>query len=116
VCLRWASLGILSIDMPAFFDGVNYISPSKYAAAAVSVKAFTGMEFTCTDIQRLPDGSCSIQTGQQVLDLLNYRTSLASNLGALVAVTVGYRLLAYAVLRLSKADFGITKKVNGLIE
>jgi hypothetical protein len=102
--------------MPAFFDGVNYISPSKYAAAAMSIKTFTDLEFTCTDTQRLPNGSCSIQTGQQVLDLLDFRTSLASNLVALVAVTVGYRLLAYAVLRLSKADFGVTKKINGLIE
>ena len=96
--------------MPAFFKGVNYVSPGKYAAAAMSIKGFTGLEFTCTDAQRLPDGSCPIQTGQQVLDLFNYHTSLALNIGALVAVTVVYRLIAYAVLRLSKADLGVTKK------
>jgi hypothetical protein len=95
-------------------QGANYISPGKYAAASMSIKAFTDFEFTCTDAQRLPDGSCPIQTGQQVLDLFNYHTSLASNIGALVAVTVAYRLIAYAVLRLSKADFGVTKKSSGL--
>ena len=99
--------------MPAFFEGVNYISPGKYAAAAMSIKTFTNFEFICTDAQRLPDGSCPIQTGQQVLDLFNYRTSLASNIWALVAVTVAYRLIAYAVLRMSKADFGVTKKSTG---
>lgn len=106
-------LGILSIDMPAFFEGVNYISPGKYAAASLMIKAFTDFEFTCTDAQRLPDGNCPIQTGQQVLDLFNYHTSLASNIAALVGVTVAYRLIAYTVLRLSKADFGVTRKDPG---
>lgn len=100
--------------MPTFFKGVNYVSPGKYAAASISIKTFTDFEFTCTDAQRLPDGSCPIQTGQQVLDLFNYHTSLASNIGALVAVTVAYRLIAYTVLRLSKADFGVRKKSTGL--
>ena len=96
--------------MPAFFKGVNYLSPGKYVAAALSIEAFTDFEFTCTDAQRLPDGSCPIQTGQQVLDLFNYHTSLALNLGALVAVTVAYRLVAYMVLRLAKADFGVARR------
>ena len=96
--------------MPGFFKGVNYASPAKYVAAVISIKMFTDFEFTCTDAQRLPDGSCPIQTGQQVLDLFNFRTSLASNVGALVAITVAYRLIAYAVLRLFKADFGVTRK------
>ena len=104
--------GILSIDMPAFFKGVNYVSPGKYATGAIAVQAFRNFEFTCTDAQRLPNGSCPIQTGQQVLDLFNYHTSLAVNIGALVAVTVGYRLIAYAVLRLAKADFGVAKKAG----
>jgi len=99
--------------MPKFLKGVNYLSPCKYATAALSIKAFTGFEFTCTDAQRLPDGSCPVRTGEQVLDLFKYHTSLASNLGSLVAVTVGYRLVAYLVLRLSKADFGVTKKDAG---
>lgn len=101
--------------MSAFFKGVNYVSPGKYATASVSIKAFADFEFTCTDAQRLPDGSCPIQTGKQVLDLFNYHASLASNIGALVAVTVAYRLIAYAVLRLSKVDFGVRKKWIGLM-
>jgi len=100
----------MSVDMPALIKGVNYINPCKYAAAILSIKTFTDFEFTCTDAQRLPGGGCPIQTGQQVLDLLNYRMGLASNIGALVAVTVVYRLIAYTVLRLSKVDFGVTKK------
>jgi len=103
----------MSIDMPAFVNGINYFNPCKYAAAALSIKAFTNFEFTCTDTQALSDGSCPTRTGQQVLDLLNYHTSLALNIGALVAVTVAYRLIAYTVLRLSKADFGVTKQDSG---
>ena len=111
--LKSPSLGILSLDMPAFFRGVNYVSPEKYAAAALTIKTFTNFEFTCTDALRLPDGNCPIQTGQQVLDLFNYHTSLASNIAALVGVTVAYRLIAYAVLRLSKTDFGVVRKDSG---
>ena len=99
--------------MPAFFRGINYISPGHYVAVCVSIMAFTNFEFTCADAQRLPDGSCPIQTGQQVLDMFNYHTSLASNIWALVGVTVGYRLIAYAVLRLAKADLGVTKQNAG---
>lgn len=94
--------------MPAFLNGVNHLSPNGYAAAALSINAFTGFEFTCTDTQRLPGGGCPIQTGQQVLDLFNYHTSLALNITALVAVTLAYRLIAYTILRLSKADFCVT--------
>ena len=74
---------------------------------------FKGFEFTCTEAQRLPDGDCPIQTGQQVLDLFNYHTSLSSNIWALVGVVVAYRLIAYMVLRLSKANFGVTRKDTG---
>ena len=76
----------------------------------MAIKSFTNFEFTCTDAQRLPDGSCPIQTGQQVLDMFKYHTSLASNVGALVAVTVGFRLVAYVIVRLSQTDFGVTRK------
>lgn len=99
--------------MPVFIRGVNYGSPLKYAVASLSIKAFTDFEFTCTDTQKLPDGNCPIQMGQQVPDLLNYHTSLTSNICALVGVTVAYRLIAYMVLRLSKADFGVTKRETG---
>ena len=99
--------------MPAFFKGANYSSPLRYIAASLSIKAFAGFEFTCTDVQRLPDGYCPIQTGQQVLDLLDLHTSLASNIVALVAVTVIYRLIAYLVLRISRADIG-AKKNRGM--
>lgn len=103
----------MSIDMPAFFKGANYLSPNKYASTALSIETFKDFEFTCTDAQKLPGSHCAIQTGQQVLDMYNYHTSLASNIGALVGVTVVYRLLAYMVLRLSQADFGVTKKGAG---
>jgi len=103
----------MSIDMFPFFKGVNRLSPNGYAAATLSIKTFKNFEFTCTSAQMLPDGRCAVQTGQQVLDMYNYRTSLASNIGALVGVTVAYRVIAYMVLRLSKADFGVTKKGAG---
>ena len=106
--------GLSSLDMPKFLEGVNYISPLKYAAASLSIKTFTNFNFTCTDTQKLPDGNCPIQTGQQALSLLKLNTSLAPNIGALVAVTVVYRVVAWVVLRLFKADFGVVRRGPGV--
>ncbi|KAI0598439.1 ABC transporter [Biscogniauxia sp. FL1348] len=92
--------GILSIDMPELFRVFNYLSPLKYATAALASFSLRGVAFTCNDGQRLPDGSCAIETGEQVLDLYKLNVDGVVNLIALAATVVIYRLLAWAMLRL----------------
>ncbi|KAI2466210.1 P-loop containing nucleoside triphosphate hydrolase protein [Annulohypoxylon bovei var. microspora] len=92
--------GIMSIDMPALFKAFNYISPLKYATAALAHFTLSGVQFTCEDAQRLPDGQCQIQTGEQVLDLYKLNVNPYVNLGALAATIVVYRLVAWLLLRL----------------
>jgi hypothetical protein len=96
--------------MPKFFKGVNYLSPVKYGAIVLVVQGFRGMEFVCTDAQKLPDGSCPITNGDQVLDLYGYNVRIAPNIGALIAATVIYRLIAYAVLKVTRLHLGIGKR------
>ncbi|KAK6953642.1 hypothetical protein Daesc_005947 [Daldinia eschscholtzii] len=92
--------GIMSINMPKLFKIFNYISPLKYATAVLSPYTLRGVKFTCDDAQRLPDGRCTIETGEQVLDLYKLNVDPIVNIGALAATIVVYRLVAWLLLRL----------------
>ncbi|KAI1100904.1 P-loop containing nucleoside triphosphate hydrolase protein [Jackrogersella minutella] len=92
--------GIMSIDMPTLFKAFNYISPLKYATAALAPFTLRDVAFTCDDSQRLPDGQCQIGTGEQVLDLYKLNVDPVVNIGALAATVVVYRLVAWLLLRL----------------
>lgn len=94
--------GILSIDMPDLFKGVNYLSPIRYATRAVAPYSLEGVDFTCNSEQQLPDGSCPIETGQDVLDLYKFNADPVANIGALAACIVIYRLLAWGLLKLMR--------------
>lgn len=97
--------------MPGFLRALNYLSPLKYAAANLVVYTFHGFNFTCTDAQRLADGSCPINTGDEVLELYGYgSTNPGRNLAYLVVTTVIYRFLAYALLRVTRMHLGIGRK------
>ena len=91
--------GILSIDMPDLFKVVNYVSPIRYATRAVAPYSLRGVEFTCNDSQRLPNGECPIQTGQDVLDLYKLDVDPVINVAALAGCIIVYRLLAWGLLR-----------------
>ncbi|KAJ3981793.1 P-loop containing nucleoside triphosphate hydrolase protein [Lentinula detonsa] len=97
--------GLMSIDMIGFLQGINYISPLKYATANLLPYTLRGMNFTCDDSQRLTDGQCPLSTGEQVLDLYKLNVDPAPMLGALVVATVVYRIAAYLILRFSRTDF-----------
>jgi ABC-type multidrug transport system ATPase subunit len=91
--------GILSIDMPDLFKVVNYVSPIRYATRAVAPYSLRGVEFTCNNSQRLPNGECPIQTGQDVLDLYKLDVDPVVNVAALAGCIIVYRLLAWGLLR-----------------
>ena len=58
-----------------------------------------GVTFTCKDSQRLPDGNCPIKDGKEALKLYDMDKDPKVQLIALAAVTVGYRLVAYLLLK-----------------
>ena len=95
--------GVLSIDMPALFQDLNYLSPIRYATRAVAPYSLRGVQFTCTDAQRLPGGRCPVRTGEDVLRLYNFDVDPVVNVAALAACVVVYRLLAWGLLKVSRA-------------
>ncbi|KAJ4488579.1 P-loop containing nucleoside triphosphate hydrolase protein [Lentinula aciculospora] len=97
--------GLMSIDMIGFLQGINYISPLKYATANMLPYTLRGMTFTCDDSQKLADGQCPLSIGEQVLDLYKLNLDPAPMLAALVGATIVYRIVAYAILRFARTDF-----------
>jgi hypothetical protein len=97
--------GVMSINMPAFLKGVNYLSPLRYAVRNLAPYSLSNILFTCADYQRLPNGQCPIVNGKQVLDLYRLDTDPRLNLAMLGVVTVCYRLLAWGLLRVVRGDW-----------
>ncbi|KAI1122767.1 P-loop containing nucleoside triphosphate hydrolase protein [Nemania abortiva] len=97
--------GIISIDMPRVFKIFNYLSPTKYAVAALARFSLDGVAFTCDDAQRLPDGRCAIETGEQVLELYDLDVNGVTNLIALAGTVLAYRLVAWLLLRLVRTKW-----------
>lgn len=92
--------GVMSIDMPALFVAFNYLSPIRYGVRAFAPFSLRDVVFTCAASQRLPDGRCPIEDGQQVLALYKLDVDAVANIGALAGCTVAYRLVAWGLLKL----------------
>ncbi|KAK5994194.1 putative ABC transporter ATP-binding protein/permease [Cladobotryum mycophilum] len=97
--------GILSIDMPALFRYFNYLSPIRYQARGIAYYSLHGLSFTCKDDQRLQNGSCPIETGDQVLDLYKFHDDPVMYIVGMAACTVAYRLLAWILVKLVRGKW-----------
>jgi hypothetical protein len=104
--------GVMSINMPSFLKGVNYLSPLRYAVRNLAPYSLSNILFTCSQGQRLPDGKCPIENGKEVLGLYRLDTDPRLNLAMLGVVTVCYRLLAWGLLRVVRGHWkwGGTRK------
>ena len=96
--------GIMSPDVPDVLRGINYISPVMYSVSNMAPYTMKDRVFTCSDAQRLPNGSCPIETGEQVLDLYNQDKNAAMHIMGLGLCAVAYRLVAYALIKVRRRD------------
>ncbi|PGH12369.1 hypothetical protein AJ79_04317 [Helicocarpus griseus UAMH5409] len=95
--------GVMSLNVPSFLQAFNHLSPIKYTIANLAPYSLTGNEFTCSEFQRLPDGNCPIETGEQALKLYNLDKNAEMNVMALGVCTIIYRLVAYGLLRILRS-------------
>ncbi|RPA99436.1 P-loop containing nucleoside triphosphate hydrolase protein [Choiromyces venosus 120613-1] len=109
LCIAVFMSGIMSIDVPAPLEAFNYLSPLKYATRSLTPYSLDGVVFTCTQSQRLPSGNCPIDTGKQALQLYGLDVDPKWNLVVLAAVTVIYRIVAFAMLKLQRMQLGVGK-------
>ncbi|KAK6465476.1 ATP-dependent ABC transporter [Scheffersomyces coipomensis] len=85
--------GTMSLHMPPFFRGINFISPMKYAVGICAELGLRGQIFTCS-----PDdgGDCILNTGEQVLEYYGLNNNIGASFGGLIACLIIYRLIAIA--------------------
>ena len=90
--------GTMSLHMPEFFKAWNYINPMKYAVGTCAKLGFENQQFECAL------GTCTLDTGDNVLEYYNLDINLGAYFGGLVACLIIYRLVAigsaYARLKL----------------
>lgn len=103
--------GIMSLNMPGFLKGVNWLSPLKYAVAVVINMAFEGEQFSCDGQVTDSNGGCAFDTGKKVLQNYGLESDVPAFLGALAAAVVIYRLVAYAILKLVRLQRGMKRSV-----
>lgn len=104
--------GILSINMPAIFNAFNYLSPIRYAVRALGPVSLKGLTFTCGEDHQLPDGSCVIGTGEEVLQIYNLDVNFAINAAALAGTVVVYRIVAYILLKVARTRWEGKAKIG----
>lgn len=92
------SSSVFSASVAKFLDDIAWIFPMKYAARIMLINEMRGMQFNCS-AQNIADGVCTAATGEQVLELFNFQDLSTWRLMIIcVAVTVGYRIAAWAIL------------------
>jgi hypothetical protein len=91
--------GTVAIDIPSFLQAFNHLSPIKWSIQSLAHIAFDGITFGCLDSQKLANGSCPIQTGEDIRKLYKLDLELWLAIVALGVVTIGYRIFAYVVLK-----------------
>ncbi|KAK6197483.1 ATP-dependent ABC transporter [Scheffersomyces amazonensis] len=83
--------GTMSLQMPPFFEGINYISPMKYAVGICAELGFRNQVFTCGD-----EENCILNSGRAVLDYYGLTNNIGASFGGLIACLILYRLIAIA--------------------
>ncbi|KAJ5773581.1 hypothetical protein N7457_008477 [Penicillium paradoxum] len=91
--------GIMSLNVNNVLQGFNHLSPIKYAIANLAPYSLQGQVFHCSEAQSLANGSCPIDSGEQVLKLYNLDKNGPMNIMALGICTIIYRFIAYAFLQ-----------------
>jgi hypothetical protein len=92
----------MSTNMPAFLSAINYLSPLRYAIRNLAPYSLRPITFTCDKQQRLPDGSCTINTCEDVLNLYNLNVEPGWEILALGMCALVYRLVAYGLLKVKR--------------
>lgn len=89
----------MSLNVPSFLEAFNHLSPIKWMIGNLAPYTLRGVTFSCTDMQKLPNGHCPVATGEDALKLYNLNGNAALNLLAVGICAVIYRMLAFLILK-----------------
>lgn len=91
--------GIFSASVVPWLAAAAWAFPVKYLPRILLVNEMTGLRFECSP-ESVQSGECLAATGEQVLETFGFHGSPSMLLAVSVALTVGYRLLAWLALEL----------------
>lgn len=102
--------GVMSLNMPPVLKAFNWLSPLKYALGALINQVFSGQTFSCEG-QTIDQetNTCLFSTGDAVLESFGLKASVPVYLGILVVCLFIYRLIALAVLKLTRLKIGMSR-------
>jgi len=90
------------INLPRGFVWLDALSYVKWAYVGASLNELSGLRITCNDDQ-LVNGACPITSGEQTIASLGFdKYTIGECIGALLAIIVGCRIIAYLALRFIK--------------
>lgn len=88
---------VFSASIAKFLQDVAWIFPMKYGTRIQLINEMQGMVFNCPP-DTIANGECTAATGQQVLDLFGFHDTPWHLVLISIAVTLGYRIAAWAIL------------------
>ena len=97
--------GVMSLDIPAFLQAFNHLSPIKWSIGNLATYTLQGVTFSCTESQRLPNGQCPVTSGEEALNLYHLETNAGLNILALGICVIVYRMLAFLLLKMVKSQW-----------
>ncbi|KAL8760729.1 MAG: hypothetical protein Q9184_003109 [Pyrenodesmia sp. 2 TL-2023] len=100
--------GVMSLDIPAFLQAWNHLSPIKWSLGNLAPWTLRGVRFECpTGSGGGGDGGCGgVRTGEEVLGLYNLDTDPVVCAVALGGCVLAYRVVAWAVLEGRRGRWG----------
>lgn len=104
--------GVMSLNIPAFLQAFNHLSPIKWAIGNLGPYTLAGVSFTCTVEQQLPNGQCPVNTGAEALDLYNLNGNAGLNLLAVGICLVVYRMLAFVLLKAKRTRWALKERLG----
>lgn len=98
LCVAVIMSGLLSLQMPKFFQGINWISPVYYSVmSSINIVFEDEKKFTCPvgGAGSYGNGTCIFNNGQEVIDGYKIRKNYRKLFWLLAIVTVCYRAISY---------------------
>lgn len=104
--------GVLSLNIPAFLQAFNHLSPLKWSIQNLVPYTLQGLTFTCTEAQKLPNGQCPISTGEQAIELYNVNSNPRLSLLALGICLIVYRFVSYLLLKFKRTPWNWKERLG----
>ena len=102
VCRLFGGFFLSPANLPKYFSWIDALSYVKYTYVGVALNELTGLVLTCTNAEKISN-RCLYPTGEVVIESLGLnQLTIGTCFGALFAMIIGFRFIAYLGVRYIK--------------